>query len=385
MIEVAVKQFESLRNTCRQIDDPRTPINIFHPVENIIAISIAAIIAGAEGPKSIARWAQEKREWLATWLDLPAGRVPSRDCIRTFFSRVEPSAFQACFVSWLKDLQEHGVLSDDLSIVAIDGKTLRHSYDTAKEQRPLHIVSAWVAENHISLGQVATEEKSNEITAIPELLDQIDIQGAVVTIDAMGCQKEIARKIAKQQGKFVIAVKGNQPTLFETIESFFERHWEAGDWSTGHCHRHHTSEQNGTCQVDRYYYAAPIPRQQAVFADWPWVKAIGMAISLRQQGDEVTEEVRYYILSDYFTGKDFARGARRHWSIENNCHWQLDVLFGEDASPVKERILGNNLSWLRRVAISLLKHHKSPDSLKGKRQRAAWNENFLAEVLQTTE
>ena len=383
-MEVTISQLSALKETCKQIEDPRVPINIVHSVENILSICIAGIIAGAEGPKSIARWAQEKREWLATWLDLPAGRVPSRDCIRIFFSRVEPAAFQACFFSWQKGLRKHSVVSEDVSIVAIDGKTLRHSYDTAKEQRPLHIVSAWVAEDHISLGQVATEEKSNEITAIPELLDQIDIQGAVVTIDAMGCQKEIARKIDKKEGGFIIAVKGNQPTLFQTIESFFERHWDAGDWSTGHCHRYHTSEQSGNCQTDRYYYAAPIPCHEAVFHDWPWVMAIGMAISLRQQGDEVTEEVRYYILSDYFTGKDFAHGVRRHWSIENSCHWQLDVLFGEDASPVKERILGNNLSWLRRVAISLLKHHTFPDSLKGKQQRAAWNENFLAEVLQIT-
>ena len=241
---------------------------------------------------------------------------------------------------------------------------------------------AWVAECHISLGQVATEEKSNEITAIPELLDQIDIEDAIVTIDAMGCQKEIARKITSQKGKFVIAVKGNQPTLYNTIESFFEDHWVDGDWSKGRCHRHHTSELTGSRQVDRYYYVAPVPRREKVFGDWPSVKAIGMVISVRQEGDEVTEEVRYYILSEDLTGKEFARAVRQHWSIENNCHWQLDVLFHEDASRVRERTLTNNLSWMRRVAISLLKHHPSTDSLKGKRQSAGWNDQFLAEVLQ---
>ena len=228
--------------------------------------------------------------------------------------------------------------------MAIDGKSLRHSFDTRKELRPLHLVSAWVAECHISLGQVATEEKSNEITAIPELLDQIDIEDAIVTIDAMGCQKEIARKITSQKGKFVIAVTGNQPTLYHTIESFFEDHWADGDW--------------------------------------PSVKAIGMVISVRQEGDKVTEEVRYYILSEDLTGKDFARAVRQHWPLENNGHWQLDVLFHEDASRVRERTLTNNLSWMRRVAISLLKHHPSTDSLKGKRQSAGWNDHFLAEVLQ---
>lgn len=382
MYEVSIHQLTSLAETCEHIDDPRTPINILHPVENIVSIAIAAILAGSEGPKSIARWARTKREWLKTWLDLPEGKVPSRDCIRTFFGRVKPELFQACFVSWLHSLSDQGLVQDEGLTIAIDGKTLRHSYDKGKEQNPLHIVSAWVAEHHLSLGQVATEEKSNEITAIPLLLEQIDVQGAIVTIDAMGCQKKIASQISEQEGGFVIAVKGNQPTLFETIVSFFDRHWKNNDWSTGACHRHHTCEIQGNSQVDRDYYAAPIPRRESVFQDWPTVKAIGMAISVRQTGDEITEEVRYFILSDYLSGQAFAQAARQHWSIENNCHWQLDVLFGEDASRVRDRTLANNLSWLRRVAISVLKQHPIEDSLKGKREMAGWSEDFLAEVLQ---
>jgi predicted transposase YbfD/YdcC len=382
MHQVSIEQLTSLKETCQHIEDPRAPINILHPVQNIVSIAIAAILAGAEGPKSIARWAQENQDWLATWLDLPDGRVPSRDCIRTFFGRVNPRLFQACFVGWLQLIFDLDLVREEGLTIAIDGKTLRHSHDAAKDQKPLHLVSAWVAEYHLSLGQVATEEKSNEITAIPELLDQIEIQGAVVTIDAMGCQKKIASRISEKGGGFVIAVKGNQPTLFETIQSFFDRHWEDGDWSKGACHRHHACERNGNTQVDRYYYVARIPRRETVFEDWPTVQAIGMAISVRQTGDEIVEEVRYYILSDYLSGQAFARAGRQHWSIENNCHWQLDVLFGEDASRVRERTLANNLSWLRRVAISLLKQHPIKDSLKGKRERSGWNVNFLAEVLQ---
>jgi predicted transposase YbfD/YdcC len=380
-MEVTPQRLQSLNETCLTIDDPRTPINIVHPAENIIAISIAAIIAGAEGPKSIARWAASKKNWLQTWLDLPDEKTPSRDCIRIFLGKVDPVAFQACFFHWLDRFVNEESTNDSLTVVAIDGKTMRHSYDTAKALRPLHLVSAWVAERHISLGQIATEEKSNEITAIPELLDQIDIEQATVTIDAMGCQKAIAAKIIDRQGQFVIGVKGNQPNLLTTIESFFDDHWEAGDWSKGRCKRFQTSEQKGTSQEDRYYYVARIPRRETVFKNWPTVAAIGMVISVRQQGDEVSEEVRYYILSEYLSGEQFAQAVRQHWSIENNCHWQLDVLFREDESRVRERTLANNLSWLRRVAITLLKHHPFPDSIKGKQQRASWNDQFLAKVL----
>jgi len=380
-MDVTFEDLQGLTVTCRSVDDPRTPINILHPAENIIAISIAGILAGAEGPKSIARWAKSKTEWLQTWIDLPDGKTPSRDCIRTFLGKVDPVAFQACFFHWLDAMVPEQEQPDGLKVVAIDGKTMRHSFDTAKALRPLHLVSAWVAERHISLGQVATEEKSNEITAIPELLDQIDITEATVTIDAMGCQRAIAAKIKDKNGEFVIGVKGNQPTLLATMESFFDDHWEAGDWSKGRCKRFHTSEQKGARQEDRYYYVAPVPKRAAVFKNWPQVTAIGMVISVREQGDEVTEEVRYYILSEYLSGDDFAKTVRQHWSVENNCHWQLDVLFREDESRVRERTLANNLSWLRRVAITLLKHHPSTDSIKGKQQQAAWNEQFLSQVL----
>jgi len=197
----------------------------------------------------------------------------------------------------------------------------------------------------------------------------------------MGCQKVIAAKIKDAKGEFVIGVKGNQPQLLATIESFFDDHWKDGDWSKGRCKRFHTNEQTGDCQEDRYYYVATIPKRKSVFDKWPSVTAIGMVISVRQKGDEVTEDVRYSILSEYLNGDQFAKAVRQHWSVENNCHWQLDVLFREDDSRVRERTLANNLSWLRRVAITLLKHHPSTDSIKGKQQQAAWNQQFLAQVL----
>ena len=380
-MEVSLEALQGVRSVCGEVKDPRTPINIVHPAVNIIAISIAAIIAGAEGPKSIARWGRTKKEWLQTWLELPEGKTPSRDCIRTFLGNVDPVAFQACFFRWLDAFVPEHEQPDGLKVVAVDGKTLRHSFDTATALRPVHLVSAWVAERHISLGQVATEEKSNEITAIPELLDQIDISGATVTIDAMGCQKAIAEKIKDGNGEFVIGVKGNQPKLQAAIEAFFDDHWQDGDWSKGRCKRFHSNEQKGGGQEDRYYYVAAVPKREAVFRNWPNVTAIGMVVSLREKGDKVTEDVRYYILSEYLNGEQFAQAVRQHWSVENNCHWQLDVLFREDESRVRERTLANNLSWLRRVAITLLKHHPENDSIKGKQQQAAWNHHFLAQVL----
>ena len=200
-----------------------------------------------------------------------------------------------------------------------------------------------------------------------------------------GCQKAIAANIKVGKGEFVIGVKGNQPKLLATIESFFDDHWDNGDWSKGRCKRFHTIEQTGGCQEDRSYYVATLPKRAVVFGNWPSVTAIGMVISVRQKGDEVTEEVRYYILSEYLNGDQFAKAVRQHWSVENNCHWQLDVLFREDDSRVRERTLANNLSWLRRVAITLLKHHPATDSIKGKQQQAAWNQTSLAQVLRFPE
>ncbi len=283
MYEVSIEQLNSLTETCQHIDDPRTPINILHPVENIVSIAIAAILAGSEGPKSIARWARTKREWLKTWLDLPEGKVPSRDCIRTFFGRVKPELFQACFVSWINSLSDLSFVQDKGLTIAIDGKTLRHSYDTGKEQKPLHIVSAWVAEHHLSLGQVATEEKSNEITAIPLLLDQIDIQGAIVTLDAMGCQKKIASQISEQEGGFVIAVKGNQPTLFETIVSFFDRHWRNNDWSTAPVIATTLAKSKATVKSTATTMPLRFPAGKVCFKIGPPLKPLGWRLVVVKQ------------------------------------------------------------------------------------------------------
>ena len=265
-------------------------------------------------------------------------------------------------------------------LIAIDGKSCRRSHDAAHELEPLHLVSAWAGEEGIALGQVAADDKSNEITAIPVLLEQIELTNALVTIDAMGCQKEIAEKIVKGKGDFVLAVKDNQPKLYQAIKTFFAKHLEL-ELEELQYRFHETREEGHGRRDERAYYLARIPKDFALKDVWPWVKAIGYALRITQHADGSEScEVRYYIVSRYLSGKRFGEAVRGHWAIES-MHWVLDVTFREDDSRTRERTLGNNLSWLRRFAITRLKRHPRKESIRGKMQIAGWNSDFLAEVL----
>ncbi len=370
-LDSVVKHFKSL-------SDPRDTRNRRHLLVDVIVIAVCGAIVGCEGPTAIERWAKAKKEWLAELLELPNG-IPSRDCLRRVLSALKPQAFQECFQRWIAECLT-GDSEDSHRTIAIDGKTMRRSHDHANGLGPLHLVSAWVSEQGISLGQIATEEKSNEITAIPELIDQIDIQGAVVTIDAMGCQKAIAKKIVGAGGDFVLAVKNNQPTLHQAIQEFFAKLLSDTNAASHRYHQTHDISHGRT--DDRYYYLAPLPDGFACQSQWPSVKAIGMAIRITEKRDgTTTKDVRYFIVSRYLSGKHFAQSVRGHWAIENSLHWVLDVTFNEDQSRTRERTLANNLSWLRRFGISLLKQHPAKDSIKGKSQIAGWNNDFLAQVL----
>ena len=360
------------------LSDPRHTRNRKHLLIDIAVIAVCAIICGCDGPTAIHRWAKDRIEWLTQHLALVNG-IPSRDCIRRLLMALKPQAFQRCFQDWIAN----AITTDDNApqrLVAIDGKTCRRSHDAGANLGPLHIVSAWASEEGIALGQVATADKSNEITAIPQLLQQIDLTDTIITIDAMGCQKDICEPIVKGKGHFVIAVKDNQPTLKATIETFFndqiERDFEELRY------RHHETTEDAHGRIDeRSYYLTKVPRDFALAKDWPWVKAIGYAVRLTQHADGTeTNEVRYYICSRYLSGKRFSEAVRSHWSIES-MHWTLDVTFREDDSRTRERTLGNNLSWLRRFAITLLKRHPAKDSLRGKMLRCGYNTGFLTEVL----
>lgn len=365
------------------IEDPRHLRNRLHLLTDVLVISVAAVLCGCDGPTAIHRWAANRREWLSQHLALPNG-LPSRDCIRRVLIAVRPEAFQQGFQNWVAaafPASGGSVTPAARRLVAIDGKACRGSHDAKNSLGPLQIVSAWASEEGLALGQVATEEKSNEITAIPVLLQQIPLKNTIITIDAMGCQKEIVAQIVRGGGDAVIAVKKNQPSLHEAIESLFQQQL-AQDFEELQYRKYETEEQgHGRCD-SRVYYLAKVPRDFGPRKQWPQVKAVGYAArySLRDDGTEQFE-VRYYISTRYLSGKRFAEAVRSHWSIES-MHWTLDVTFREDDHRTRERTLADNLSWIRRFAISLLKRHPEKDSLKGKMLRCAYNIDFLREVLQ---
>jgi predicted transposase YbfD/YdcC len=358
--------------------DPRHTRNRKHLLVDIAVIAVCGILCGCDGPTAIHRWAALQADWLRQHLALSNG-IPSRDCIRRLLLALKPEAFQRCFQDWIT----HALATDDSHrqrLVAIDGKTNRRSHDHAKGLGALHIVSAWASEEGIALGQVATDAKSNEITAIPQLLEQINLPDTIITIDAMGCQKDIVEHIVDGGGDCVIAVKDNQPTLRAAIETYFNEHLER-DLEDLRYHFHETRDEGHGRKDERTYFLTKPPRDFAPQKDWPWVKAIGYTLRLTQHADGTeTDEVRYYISTRYLSGKRFSEAVRHHWSIES-MHWVLDVNFREDDSRTRERTLGNHLSWLRRFAITLLKRHPAKDSLRGKMVSCMASTAFLTEVL----
>jgi predicted transposase YbfD/YdcC len=360
------------------LSDPRHTRNRKHLLVDIAVIAVCGILCGCDGPTAIHRWAALQADWLRQHLALSNG-IPSRDCIRRLLLALKPEAFQRCFQDWITN----AIATDDSNperLVAIDGKTNRRSHDRAKDLGALHIVSAWASEEGIALGQVATDAKSNEITAIPQLLEQINLTDTIITIDAMGCQKDIVEQIVDGGGDCVLAVKDNQPTLKAAIETYFNEHLER-DLEDLRYRFHETRDEGHGRKDERTYFLTKPPRDFAPQEDWPWVKAIGYTLRLTQHADGTeTDEVRYYICTRYLSGKRFAEAIRNHWSIES-MHWVLDVNFREDDSRTRERTLGNNLSWLRRFAITLLKRHPAKDSLRGKMVSCMASTAFLTEVL----
>jgi len=366
------EHFESLTDPRR-----REPT---YPLVNLVVMSLCAVLSGADDFVAIADWAKEKKDWLAKFLDLSAG-VPSHDRFNAVLGAINPNEFQQCLLSWITALHE----ATDGQVIAIDGKTLRRSFDAASSKAAIHMVSAWATVNHITLGQVVTDAKSNEITAIPKLLQMLQVKGCLVTIDAMGCQREIAKQIVEQEGDYVLAVKENQPKLHEAIEEFFSEQLE-DDCRSVACRRHESHEKGHGRVDDRYYYLAQLPEGFPERDKWRGLKAIGMAVRVTTARDgRQTHDTRYYIASRYLSGEKFAAAVRGHWGIENSLHWQLDVTFGEDLSRIRKGHADANFSLLRRTCLSLLKNHtKAKLGVKNKRLKAAWSDDYRLQVLTAT-
>jgi predicted transposase YbfD/YdcC len=363
----------------QELEDPRSTINQRHPLPSVLVIALLAVLAGAGGPTAIGRWALLKKDLLLRVLDLPNG-VPGKDVFRRVLMALKPAAFQACFANWVRSLREEAAAETGVEqpILAVDGKTSRRSHDHNNGLGALHTVSVWASESGLSLGQTACAEKSNEITAIPELLRLVDIKGAIITIDAMGTQKAIAEQIITGGADYVLALKGNQETLHQAVIDFIDEQLE-GDLADAQ--EHVTKEKGHGREEQRTYLQLPAPKQLPGFTLWKGLKSIGLVTSCCLRDGKETIEVRYYISSLGVDVKQFARAVRGHWSIENACHWSLDMTFREDESRIRERHLRENFAWLNRFVLSLLKQHPGRQSLVMKRRSCGWSDDFLMEVV----
>jgi predicted transposase YbfD/YdcC len=363
----------SILHHFRKLKDPRRAHRRLHLLNDIVVIAICATIAGAQDWQEVVTFGQKRLDWLKRFLKLPNG-IPSHDTFERVFDLINPRAFQACFLSWVESLRE--ILT--IKHVAIDGKTLRSS--GTGELKPLHLVSAWATEQQLSLGQVAVEDKSNEITAIPQLLDLLDVKGAIVTIDAMGCQKAIAQKITEQGGDYVLTVKDNQPNLLMDIQQSLAEASEKGFAGLEH-DTYETREKGHGREEYRSYLVLQQTSGIRNADEWSGLTTIGICYSERVVNGKKSVETRYFIGSRKAKAQTYAKALRNHWGIENSLHWQLDVTFDEDDNRVSKRNGAENLALLRRLTLSLLKAHRAKMSIAKKRFAAALDTQFLDDVL----
>jgi len=343
-----------------------------------------AVLSGAGGPTAIARWAALKADFLTGVLPLPNG-IPGKDVFRRVLGLLQPAAFQACFVNWLQALRARAAEATavDQPVFAVDGKTARRSHDRSKGLGALHCVSVWASDFGLSLGQVACDEKSNEITAIPELLRLVDIKGAIITIDALGAQKAIAEQIVDSGADYVLALKGNQETLHQAVIDYINGHLD-NDFADVAARRHQETDRGHGREEYRSYMQMPVPEALRGAEQWKGLRSVGMATLVCKRGGQETGETRFYISSLPAGVKRFARAVRSHWSIENGCHWSLDVTFREDESRIRGPQTRENFAWLNRFSLSLLKQHPGKDSIAMKRRACGWSDDFLLQVFAGT-
>ena len=364
------------------LDDPRESGKVIYPLTDILVIAVCAAIAGAESYEDIVLYGKSKTSWLSEFLDLDKG-IPSHDTFRRVFGLIDAEAFEDCFAAWAQSQAEE----PDGELVAIDGKTIRRSFDHGKEQSPLHVVSAWASEQSLVLAQEVVNEKSNEITAIPEVLDALQLEGALVTIDAMGCQIDIAEEIIGEKADYLLALKENHKTAYRAVQGHFDdRCFGSGAFKRGARSRLRSDgfdESHGRVVRRRVFVCEEATELEAL-SEWPGLQSVvGIETIRTVKGEpETTAEIRYFLSSREADDEALEDAVRRHWSIENSLHWVLDVTFNEDQSRVRDETAASNWAVLRKMALNLLKSDSEVDtSIKGRRKQAGWDNDYMRRLL----
>jgi len=357
------------------LKDPRIERKKLHALMDILVLVICAQISGANGWEAIATFGKSKIEWLRQFVPLKNG-IPSHDCIAYVISRLSPKHFQECFLHWIEDIRKE----TKGEVVAIDGKTARGSRDRKNAKNPLHMVSAWATANRIVLGQEATAEKSNEITAIPKLLELLELHGCIVTIDAMGCQRDIAEKIVEQGADYVLGLKGNQGSMHEATEDFFVTAESTDFKDVKHDCVQEIDGDHGRIETRRYWITDDL-RTLPKTENWKGLRSIGMVERTCEIGEKLSVERRFFLCSIPADANLFARAVRSHWGIENTLHWRMDVVFKGDASRIRKGTAPAIMTSIRHVCINLFQREASKLSFNMKRLLAAWDDNFRSKVL----
>lgn len=358
------------------VTDPRVDRTKLHLLMDILVIAICAVICGADTWVEIEAYGRAKEKWLRQFLLLPNG-IPSHDTFARVIARLKPEELQQCFVRWMQAVSE----VTEGEVVAIDGKTLRRSFDRATGKSAIHMVSAWASANRLVLGQQKVDEKSNEITAIPALLQLLELKGCIVTIDAMGCQKAIAQTIIKQEADYVLTLKANQGLLYEEVRRFFAWARQRQFADVPHAYYHTLEGNHGRVEERRYWLVADLSWLTAK-SEWAGLQSLGMVERQRTVAGKTTVEVHYYLTSLAGSGPQFGEAVRTHWSVENGLHWVLDVAFQEDQSRLRRDHAAENFAVLRHLALSLLRQESTcTNGLKVKRLKAALDEDYLTRVL----
>ena len=350
------------------LTDPRRINGQQHSLHDILVIALCTLLCGGETCTDMALFGQAKREFLGSFLKLEKG-IPSHDTFSRVFRLLDPEVFHSWFLGFM-----NGFAQGCQGVVAIDGKTLRRSYDRAESQSPLHLVSAWAAEQRLVLGQMAVEGKSNEITAVPKLLEMLDLKGTVVTADAMHCQRQVAQQVTDHSADYVLALKANQGTLNDDVRLFLD------DPATPVAESTKTNKGHGRVEARTAKVSDDVAWLQEIH-QWPGLKAVGKVTATRYQDGQTSTENRYYLLSEAFAPERFNEIARSHWGIENELHWCLDVVFKEDQARNRKGHCAENMALLRKVALNLARLEPSKGSMRGKLKRAGWDDNFLTTML----